>query len=81
MCFVWGERRGDVVWFVAFERGITFNGTQENGWTPFVVQPKGLQTNLHKFFKKLLKLPTGTEISNETLLFWGDGNLSLQESF
>ena len=59
--------------------GITFN-VQEND-TPFVLQPKGLQTNLQKCFKKLLKLPTGTEISNEKLLFWGDGNLSLQESF
>ena len=33
VCFVWGERRGDVVWFVAFERGDNLQRPRE--WYPF----------------------------------------------
>ena len=68
VCFVWGERRGDVVWFVAFERGITFN-VQENGWTPFVVAAHGSPNKPPEVFQK------AAEITD------GDGNLQRNSSF
>ena len=79
VCFVWGERRGDVVWFVAFERGITFNG-QEND-TPFVVAAYGSPNKPPEVFQKAAEITDGDGNLQRNSSFWGDGNLSLQESF